>query len=606
MASATATLVSEWTFALFALAFLVARVWVRFRVTKLGLLPEDILLMVAQLLFFIWIACDTFTITTGFMDNGANYLSGHISEHVRGGPEKEVTVLKVVYASSVPYYLCIWFIKGALLGFYYRLIPKKTKSRIFLHVSTGFTCTMLVVIILLNLFLCVPIRLNWDLPPFERQCYSSTSRTPFAISAVANLSTDILIFIVPFAIIPSMGSIPRGQLYGLIATFSLGIVTMAVFVARAIIAGISGSIAIGGILSAVECCTAMIVACLPALKALLKVNKLGGGGGLQKRGSEVSDLDVDHHMRQSMDDEEAHRRGSEHYMGGGGALGHYEDRARHHHDMMMMSTSSPGGHEKSLSSYSSNQFQSPSLSHVASKTALRGGHEQVNEIHPNDTSDDDIDGDIDDEFTSAHHLSQYSGGGAGSTSDWRSNLGRAQSTSNRSNHRHDSVELDILQSHYQQHNEQHGNYHHSVHPGDQDTVTSLLSSARHTVGSPANNASASQMTLLGNGDRLPAAMPSLPPLPKSPPPAMAPASTASTTATAGPTSAQLQQQIQQLQWQQDLLQRQQDQLMALQRQQNLAAVAGENETSIDLGSPPPPPPPAPEGLDHNPFHGMHH
>ncbi|KAF5098434.1 hypothetical protein D0Z00_002047 [Geotrichum galactomycetum] len=485
------------------------------------------------------------------MDNGANYLSDNLTQHVKGGPLMEIKVLKIVYSSSVPYYLCIWFIKGAIIGFYYRLIPKQTKSRIFLHFTAICTSITLIVILCLNLFLCRPISRNWALPEFDQHCYSSTARTPFAISSVANLVTDILIFIVPFSIIPSMGSMPRRQLVGLIATFSLGIITMVVFVARAVLSAVSGLVTVGGLLSAVECCTAMIVACLPSLKILLRINK--PGGPLPKRGSDFSDgLDSlddghhGHHNRPNVLDEE-HNSFPGTFLG----LEHYEDRARHHHDMMILSTSSAtAGHQHDL-------YSRQSLSEMASKSALRGSERMSEILHPSDDDDDDVSldyGDVDSSYI------DYPAG----------KLGRSNSTASKLP-RNDVVELDILNTH-----------------NHEDTMTSMLSSlssqnnntsndnnntinsiTNSTIRSPTPN---SQLALLGD----PSKLPTLPPLPNS---------LATNMKSPGMTldqhhqlsNAHLQQQIQRLQWQQELIQQQQYHYQHLQQLQLQGQLTANND-----------------------------
>lgn len=566
MVSATATVVCEWIFASVAVAFLAARLWVRLRVIKLGILPEDIILIAAQFFFFVWISLDAYTVSVGFMDDGANYLSKEPTSHVQGGVDEQIIVLKIIYASAQPYYLCIWLIKGAILGFYYRLIPKETKSRIFLHITTFLCIATLIIIILLNLFLCIPISKNWQLGAGDQQCYSSTARTPFTISAVANLVTDVFIFIVPFSIIPAMGTIPRAQFIGLITTFSLGIITMLVFVARAVISGISGEVTMGGILSAVECCTAMIVACLPALKVLLRVKKTGV---VQKRGSQISDVDnLDRMHRRSMDS--GSDSGPSAFMG----LEHYEDRARHHHNMMMLATNSQG-HEKSMSSYSM-PGQSPTLSLSPSKTALRG-HEETTEImHPHEISDDDDDDGLD--LEARYHMSENSyidfppAAATNGAKVQRSNLGRSRSISLQKQAQDGSVELDILHSHYQPHLRQQSLTKSVEQAGEVSGRSSI-----NTMRLPTPN---SQIGLLTeSSSRLPMALPSLPPLPTSPPPAangsggsgVTNSSTLNNAAAgARPSiigSAQLQQQIQQLQWQQEMLQQQQYMFQNLQQQQ---------------------------------------
>ncbi|ANB14086.1 hypothetical protein AWJ20_5042 [Sugiyamaella lignohabitans] len=203
------------------------------------------------------------------MDPGMSYLNlpdGYHAPH-----ELKVTVFKVVYASSVPYYICLWLIKFSLISLYYRLIPTGTKTRKLLHFTAGLTLVASLVILFLNLFLCVPISLNWALDNTTKTCYSSTAETPFITSVILNLIVDILIFSLPFSVIRKLKSVGKKQKIGLIATFSVGIVTIAIIVVRALIVALSGSISVAAILTAIECFTSMCVACMPVMRPLFKV-----------------------------------------------------------------------------------------------------------------------------------------------------------------------------------------------------------------------------------------------------------------------------------------------------------------------------------------------
>lgn len=260
-------IVVEWILCVLASMVLGLRLWVRLHISKVGITLEDIFLIIAQILFFVWISMDVYTNSRGFMSGALSYLQ--FPETFNSNPTEEVRVLKVVYSSAVPYYLCLWLMKYALLAFYYKIIPADTKNRIFLHVTAAIAVASSVVIILLNLFLCRPISLNWKLEKTGAHCYSSTSITPFIVSVLLNVVVDLLIFILPFPLLRHL-KINRKQIWGLVATFSLGIITMIVIVIRAVISGLTGNIVQVAILTAVECFTSMVVVCLPALRPLLK------------------------------------------------------------------------------------------------------------------------------------------------------------------------------------------------------------------------------------------------------------------------------------------------------------------------------------------------
>lgn len=228
---------------------------------------EDGLLVFGQFLFFVWVSLDTFAMSKGFMDGDASYYDKDITSHVRGGDSEKILVLKVIYGSSVPYYICIWAIKFALVTFFYQFIQKGTTHRLCLNIITTLLIISLVIIICVNLLLCQPVALNWSLNLTDK-CDSSTSATPFIFSSISNIVTDIMVFIIPFPIIPKMKDLTRSQKYGLIATFSLGAITITVCIVRVIFIAISAKIAVSALLTAVECGTAMIVACLPAMRLI--------------------------------------------------------------------------------------------------------------------------------------------------------------------------------------------------------------------------------------------------------------------------------------------------------------------------------------------------
>jgi hypothetical protein len=271
MVAPVATAVAEWTLCTASACFLATRLYIRLRVVKVGLQKEDVLLIISQFLFYCWISMDLFNITRGFMNNNHSYYQP-LTEVVVGDDNTKRTVLKVVYASAAPYYVCLWFIKYAILGLYYRLVPTGTKTRYFLHATLavailgGLTC------LFLNLFLCEPINSNWNLDTAEA-CYSSTQVLPFVISVAFNVVVDVCIFIIPFPILRTMHGISKGQKYGIIGTFSIGIITIIIAIVRTVILALTATISTSAVLTAVECFTSMVVACLPSMRVLLKSDR---------------------------------------------------------------------------------------------------------------------------------------------------------------------------------------------------------------------------------------------------------------------------------------------------------------------------------------------
>ncbi|CAN6597158.1 hypothetical protein TRVA0_001S03862 [Trichomonascus vanleenenianus] len=302
MVSPNGVLAAEWTLASTSFVFLILRFYVKRYIVHVGIQREDILLAFAQMLFFCWVSLDAYTISKGFMSNGRSYFDNFVIglryvEHL-SDPEI-IKILKIVYSSATPYYLGLWIIKFAILGLYFRIVPKHTKSRRFLIFTTFYTLFTGICVLLVNVVLCIPVSLNWSLD-HDTACYASTAVTPFVISVLFNLSTDVLIFIVPFPVVRSLKSLNQKQKIGLIVTFSLGAITIIVCLARAAVIGSTGSISSAAALTAAENFTALLVAALPALRPLLKTRPFRrrerkSDMSANEENMTVSDMDSRHH-----------------------------------------------------------------------------------------------------------------------------------------------------------------------------------------------------------------------------------------------------------------------------------------------------------------------
>ena len=231
------------------------------------------------------------------MSNDKSYFDD-FTDQIQGGDGNKIRLLKIIYASSVPYYLCLWSIKFAIIGLYFKIVPNDLKyTRLFLQLTFMFIIVSGLAIVLLNVFLCEPISQNWNLDR-SQACYSSTSPLPFVISVVSNFITDILIFIIPFPVIRSLKTLNSRQKYSLIFTFSLGVITIIVATTRAVLLALAGSISEAAVLSALECCTAILVACLPALRVLLKIRPF------QRRSLRKSNNNQNQNQNNNDDDED--------------------------------------------------------------------------------------------------------------------------------------------------------------------------------------------------------------------------------------------------------------------------------------------------------------
>ncbi|KAH7141791.1 archaeal flagellin N-terminal-like domain-containing protein [Dactylonectria macrodidyma] len=237
------------------------RLFLRLVLQRTRLTVSDWLLVASVLDAVALLATDTMTYNLGGMD-----------EYDPDAPPTpvadEIASMKIAFAGNYFYDTGIYFPKLALLAFYYRLIPPTMpKLRKFLHATTGITVLFAITTCFVDTFWCgsnVPV--NWD--P-EGSCSSFTSMDITRIDWALNMTADLLIFSIPFFLLRDL-RINRRYMIGLVATFSLGLITVCASVVRfATLQAIHAWTNVY-VLSMVEMVAAIVVVCLPALKSLLR------------------------------------------------------------------------------------------------------------------------------------------------------------------------------------------------------------------------------------------------------------------------------------------------------------------------------------------------
>ncbi|RBA22227.1 hypothetical protein FPRO05_00574 [Fusarium proliferatum] len=160
---------------------------------------------------------------------------------------------------------------------FYKIFPSFMVKRcrflwvVIVYVAIGFVITIL----LLSLS-CLPIWRNWTLS--DQRCTVETIKINFEISWVLNISADILIFILPWLVIPEL-TLRRRLRYSLYATFLLGVINIIFCVVRfSQIQQYGGDLVI----------TISLVACLPSLRPFFnwreKIQYYGHSSGQDSKG----------------------------------------------------------------------------------------------------------------------------------------------------------------------------------------------------------------------------------------------------------------------------------------------------------------------------------
>ena len=155
---------------------------------------------------------------------------------------------QVQFAGNAFYDTGIYWPKLAILALYFRLMPKTMPTlRKMLYVVSTFTVCAMVTTFFLDTFWCGRrVSVNWS--PEEGACNTFNSKEVFRIDWSLNVSSDLFsesfyshveslpndhvtVFALPFPLLHQL-QLRRRQIWGLVLTFSLGIVTIAMSVLR--------------------------------------------------------------------------------------------------------------------------------------------------------------------------------------------------------------------------------------------------------------------------------------------------------------------------------------------------------------------------------------
>ncbi|CAG5137584.1 uncharacterized protein ALTATR162_LOCUS159 [Alternaria atra] len=248
-----------------ALAVTILRCWIRLHVEHRRLTIADYLIWGGWICTLGWSVCSI----------KALYI---LIDHP---PDEEamtdsVDYLKLTGASSQTVFLSCYFFdtglyfpKASLVAFYWWLIPWGFRGlRISVYVTAAFIGCAWMASLLADTFIAPSISDNWSL---ENQLNSIwNSYTNLTVNWTLNIGTDLILFCLPFFLINCL-KLHRRQKIGLAGVFSLGVITMAISLARFVVYSMDYNVseAIGNAWCTAEMCTAVIVVSLPSLKSFI-------------------------------------------------------------------------------------------------------------------------------------------------------------------------------------------------------------------------------------------------------------------------------------------------------------------------------------------------
>ncbi|USP77939.1 hypothetical protein yc1106_05213 [Curvularia clavata] len=196
-------------------------------------------------------------------------LGGMSEEDLETSHAQQIALKKVQFAGNAFYDTGIYWPKLAILALYFRLIPPTMPwLRKALYTVVAFTTGAMVTTFFLDTFWCgSEVSVNWSLE--EGACNTFSSKNVFRIDWSMNFLSDILIFALPFPLLHSL-QLKRRQIWGLVLTFSLGAVTIAMSVVRFITIEVIYAWTNVFVLSMAELATAIIVVSLPSMRSFLR------------------------------------------------------------------------------------------------------------------------------------------------------------------------------------------------------------------------------------------------------------------------------------------------------------------------------------------------
>ncbi|KAK6498954.1 hypothetical protein TWF481_011525 [Arthrobotrys musiformis] len=255
---------------------------------------SDWIIILTLVCFYATAACDTVMVTSGFSDERLSLdqtLEDPWSAYLVLDKKRLRELLKMLYASSMPYYLSLWGVKFYLVALFYQLIPPATmpRQRIALHIIAAFVVSSCFVWLGLNIFWCMPIHSNWEVEQPQDACVAYFAYDPYIITVSLHAGTEFMIFSLPFSFLHVLRRNNKKQFYAASAIFAIGFLGVVITLGRVAYVFTAGAGPIIGMQQAwasVEQSVGIIVCCLPAFKSLvLRRKSMGSGSRLVGSGS---------------------------------------------------------------------------------------------------------------------------------------------------------------------------------------------------------------------------------------------------------------------------------------------------------------------------------
>ncbi|KAK8062111.1 archaeal flagellin n-terminal [Apiospora hydei] len=254
----TAVVPVESTLMAVAMVFVSMRLFLRLGLQRTALTVSDWFIVASACDLIALLATDVMAYNLGGMDDDFD---------PRTPMADQISLLKVSFAGNYFYDSGVYLPKLALISFYYRLVPPTMPNlRKMLYFTTGLTVCFFLTTVFVDTFWCgADVSVNWSI---DGNCTTFDSMTVTRIDWTLNLISDIMIFSIPFPLLPGL-QINKWYMAGLTATFSSGIITLGTSIGRFVTMQVTHAWTNVYVLSMAELVAAVVVVCLPSLKSLV-------------------------------------------------------------------------------------------------------------------------------------------------------------------------------------------------------------------------------------------------------------------------------------------------------------------------------------------------
>ncbi|KAI5839616.1 hypothetical protein DFP73DRAFT_598599 [Morchella snyderi] len=265
-----------WAVTVPAIFLMVFRLWIRWQ--KHGsLYIDDLFVFFAG--FFCFVIAVMHTLITPYIFDIMEAQAGLVTPDAEW-MKRIYMYLKMQWATIFIFWQLLWSVKFSLLLFFRRLMDGIDGMMKWWWAVVCLN-TMLWISVMLSQFVnCRPFSSSFKLGPEACSTRQPTAPWEAMIYAmVADVITDIMIMALPLRLIINL-KISAKQKFGLVIIFSLGLLCIAFALIRALLSSVGDSISPIWLTTwtQVEGSVAVVVACLPALRGLLRKNYGSTGG----------------------------------------------------------------------------------------------------------------------------------------------------------------------------------------------------------------------------------------------------------------------------------------------------------------------------------------